>query len=76
MLFRSAKAKTEAETVAAAMGVTLGAPLEVQSSADFGYPNAPMFRMEAAQLAAATPVEAAEQVLRANVTIRYRIGAR
>lgn len=72
-----AKAKTEAETVAAAMGVTLGAPLEVQSSADYGYPNVPMYRMEmSAQLAPATPVEAAEQVLRANVTIRYRIGAR
>lgn len=73
-----ARAKAEAETVAAALGVTLGPPLEVQSSADYGMPPVPMYRaMEmSAQLAPSTPVEAAEQVLRANVTIRYRIGAR
>jgi uncharacterized protein len=74
-----AKAKSEAETVAAAMGVTLGAALEVQVNADYGYPPPmPMYRMmdAAAQVAAPTPIEPGEQVVRANVTIRYRLVGR
>ena len=70
-----AKARSEAETVADAMGVDLGTPLEVQASADYGVPPPmPMFRaMEMGQSVAPTPVEAGEQVVRANVTIRYRL---
>ena len=74
-----AKAKSEAEAVATAMGVTLGMAIEVQTSADYGYPPpTPMYRtMEmAGQAAAPTPIEASEQVLRASVTIRYRLLAR
>lgn len=70
-----AKARSEAETVASAMGVNLGPPIEVQTSADYGYPPPmPMYRSIArGQAAAPTPVEPGEQVVRANVTIRYRL---
>ena len=70
-----AKARSEAETVAEAMGVDLGIPLEVQTSADLGVPPPrQMYRtMEMAQAVAPTPVEPGEQVVRANVTIRYRL---
>jgi uncharacterized protein YggE len=70
-----AKARSEAETVAAAMGVTLGTAIEVQTSADYGYPPPmPMYRaMEMAQSAVPTPIEGGEQSIRANVTIRYRL---
>lgn len=71
-----AKAKAEAETVAAAMGATLGGPLEVQVSADYSSPPPmPMYRAMdmAAQAAAPTPIEGGEQTVRANVTIRYRL---
>jgi uncharacterized protein YggE len=71
------RARGEAQTVATAMGVTLGQPLEVNISADYMYPPpAPrMYRdmaMEAVQ-AAPTPVEPGEQIVRATVTIRYRL---
>jgi len=74
-----AKARAEAEAVATALGSTLGPPLEVNLSADYGYPPPrPMYRemaMDVAQ-AAPTPVEPGEQIVRANVTIRYRLGSR
>ena len=72
-----ARARAEADAVAAAMGVTLGAPLEVNVSADYGSPPPmPMYRMgaEMGQVAAPTPVSPGEQVVRANVSIRYRLG--
>jgi uncharacterized protein YggE len=70
-----ARARSEAETVAEAMGVDLRTPLEVQTSADLGVtPRMPMYRtMEMAQTAAPTP---GEQVVRANVTNRYQLLAR
>ncbi len=71
-----AKAKSEAETVATALGVVLGMPIDVQTSADYGNPPPmPMYRMDAvmSQAAVATPIEASEQVVRANVTIRYKL---
>jgi uncharacterized protein YggE len=70
-----ARARSEAETVAEAMGVDLRMPLEVQASADLGVtPRMPMYRtVEMAQTAAPTP---GEQVVRANVTIRYQLLAR
>lgn len=73
-----AKARAEAETVATALGATLGPPLEVNVNADYGYPPpVPMYRemaMDAAQ-AAPTPVLPGEQVVRATVNIRYRLGS-
>jgi uncharacterized protein YggE len=73
-----AKARAEAEAAAGALGVALGPPLEVNVGMDFGYPPpVPMYReaiaMDMAQ-AAPTPIEAGEQVVRANVSVRYRIG--
>jgi uncharacterized protein YggE len=72
-----ARARAEAETVATAMGATLGAPLEVNVSADYSSPPPmPMYRMvmDQAQASAPTPVSPGEQVVRANVSIRYRLG--
>lgn len=67
-------ARSEAETVAAALEVTLGAPLEVQVG------SSPTIllrgRTEAMAMAAdgpTTPVEPGMQTVSANVTIRYRI---
>jgi uncharacterized protein YggE len=73
------RARSEAETVATAMGIGLGAPLEVNISADYMYPppSPRMYRemaMDVAQ-AAPTPVEPGEQVVRATVTIRYRLAS-
>ena len=70
-----ARARSEAETVADAMGVDLGMPLEIQTNPDFGgAPPRPVYRtMEMAQAVAPTPVEPGEQIVRANVTIRYRL---
>ncbi len=73
-----AKARAEAEAVAGALGVPLGPPLEVNVGMDFTIPPPmPMMRnmayAEAVQVAA-TPVEPGEQVVRANVSVRYRIG--
>jgi uncharacterized protein YggE len=74
-----ARARAEAETVATAMGATLGAPQEVNVSADYGFPQPmPMYRemaMDVAQ-AAPTPVSPGESVVRANVSIRYRLVSR
>jgi uncharacterized protein len=66
-----ASAQREAETIAAALGVPLGPPLEVRGRAETPQPR--VFRQRAA-LEAATPVEASTQIVRATVTIRYRLG--
>lgn len=74
-----ARARAEAEAVATAMGATLGTPLEVNVSADYGSPPVPMYRamaMDVAMQAAPTPVAPGEQVVRANVSIRYRLLSR
>jgi uncharacterized protein YggE len=67
-------AREEAQTIAAAMGVLLGPPLEVRGGASPGEPRvlaAARMAMEAA--APATPIEAGRQTVSANVTIVYRI---
>ena len=73
-----AKAKVEAETVATSLGVTLGMPIDVQISADYGSPQPmPMYRtMDMSQAGAPTPIESGEQVVRVNVTVRYKLLAR
>jgi len=67
-------AREEARTLAEAMGVSLGPPLEVQGGASPGEPRvlarAAMFAEAAA---APTPIEAGAQTVSANVTILYRI---
>jgi uncharacterized protein YggE len=72
------KARAEAQAAAEALGVTLGMPLEVNVGMDYYAPPPPMpmyreaMAMDMAQ-SAPTPIEAAEQVVRANVSVRYRI---
>lgn len=68
-----ASARRQAEAIAGAMGVPLGAALEVQSGFDMPRPMI-QYRAEAAALQdASTPVEPGEQTVSANVTIRYRL---
>jgi uncharacterized protein YggE len=73
-----ARARSEAEVMAAALGMRLGPPLEVQGGADFFPPPQPymargdMMMMEAAA-AAPTPVESGMQTVTARVTIRFRL---
>jgi hypothetical protein len=71
-----ANARAEAETIAAALGRTLGPALEVRGGAQMPSPmqgmDAVAYRM---QEAAPTPIEAAEQQVHANVSIRFAIGA-
>jgi uncharacterized protein YggE len=73
-----AKARAEAEAAAGALGVALGAPLEVNVGMDYSYPQPPMpmYReaMAVDMQAAPTPIQPGEQVVRANVSVRYRIG--
>lgn len=66
-------ARQEAEVMAQAMGVELGPVLTVTGGANTPGPRimARAFAAEAAQ--ATTPIEAAGQVVSANVTITYRI---
>ncbi|TVP59210.1 MAG: DUF541 domain-containing protein, partial [Gemmatimonadales bacterium] len=71
-----ASARSEAETVAGALGVRLGVPLDVQAgmSAPAGRPDM-QFRTEMMAMSDAptTPVEAGLQRVSANVSIEYRI---
>jgi uncharacterized protein YggE len=70
-------ARAEAEVMAAALGMRLGPPVDVQGGADTYYP-VPMMDMamrsgmEMAQ-APPTPIEAGEQTITARVTIRFRL---
>lgn len=70
------KAAQEARTIALALGVTLGPPLEVRGGAE-APPPIPMMRSVAfeAAVAAPTPVEPSQQTVSATVTVRYRIGS-
>lgn len=67
------KARREAETIAEAMGVPLGPPLEVRTSPASIAPPPGGLRMMA-QAEAATPLQPSRQTVRAVVTIRYRLG--
>jgi uncharacterized protein YggE len=67
------RARQEAEAMAAAMGVPLGPPMEVHGGAQVPGPR-PMYRMEAAVMDQSTPIEAGDQTITANVTIKYRLG--
>jgi uncharacterized protein YggE len=74
-----AQARSEAEVMAAALGMRLGPPIEVQGGADFYYPPQPYMaaRGEAMMMdqaaAAPTPVESGMQTVTARVTIRFRL---
>jgi len=70
-------AHSQAEAMASALGVVLGPPLEVHGGAQAPMPP-PMPYMEMARMDAMvdTPIEAADQTVSANVTIRYALGGR
>lgn len=67
-------ATSQAETMARALGRTLGAPLEVRGGAEQPYPRAGAEVMFRASEAVATPVEAADLTVSASVTIRFALG--
>jgi uncharacterized protein YggE len=73
-----AKARAEAQTVAAALGDSLGRALEVHTSSDYGSPviNSGMMGRAAPEemQVAPTPVAPGEQIVRANVTIKFALG--
>jgi uncharacterized protein YggE len=68
-----ARAREEAQAIAEAMGVELGAALEVHGGANTPTPpmNARLFSAAAAE--STTPVEAGDQTVNASVSIKYRI---
>jgi uncharacterized protein YggE len=70
-------ARAEAETMADALGMTLGPPLDVQGGAEDRYPVVRTYQeSNAMQLRAApapTPIESGPLTVSANVTIRFRL---
>jgi len=73
----AADAKRKAETIAAAMGVKLVSVKRITESGDYYPPPRPMYavRAMAAEADMATPVQAGELTIGANVTVEYVIGA-
>jgi len=68
-------ARAEGEVIAGALGYRLGAPLEVRGGADRPYPIVmPMAEAAMRVQAAPTPIEAGDQTVNANVTIRFALG--
>jgi uncharacterized protein YggE len=71
-------ARAEAEVIATALGRTLGAPLEIRGGAERPQPRtlqAEAFAMRGvAALPADTPIEESDQVVTANVWIRFSLG--
>ena len=67
-------AREEAQTIAEAMGVTLGMVLEVRGGASPGNPTVRYRASMVAEMASApTPIEAGAQTVSANVTIIFQI---
>ena len=66
-------ARAKATAIANALGKELGDALEVRGGSGQPTPNLQMSTMEAAR--ARTPVEAGDQIVRANVTVRFAIGS-
>lgn len=66
------RARSEAEAIAGAMGVSLGRVLEVTGGADPITPM-PRFRAEAMVQDASTPIEPGSQTVSASVTVRYAL---
>lgn len=66
-------ARTEAEVIARSLGYELGAPLEVSGGANVPTPR----RMEGLAMSARamdTPIEAGDQTVSANVSVRFALG--
>jgi uncharacterized protein YggE len=69
-----ARARSEAEAIAAALGHELGVPLEVRGGAQLPQSRGDIMLMRSE--AAATPIEAGDQTVTASVTIKFALGAR
>jgi uncharacterized protein YggE len=65
-------AREQAEVIAGALGFELGPPLEIRGGADRPMPM-PMVAMRSVQ-ADATPIEAGDQSVSANVSVRFALG--
>lgn len=65
-------ARTQAEVIARELGYELGPPLEIRGGADRPMPV--MFEAMRVQVADATPIEAGDQSVSANVTVRFALG--
>jgi hypothetical protein len=69
-----ASARAQGEAIAGALGRSLGAAVEVRGGAERPPPR-PMMDVAMARMeAATTPIEAGDQVVSANVTIRFALG--
>jgi uncharacterized protein YggE len=69
------QARADAATMAAALGHDLGPALEVRGNSAQPRPRGDAFMMRAEGMAeAATPIEAADQVVMATVTIKFALG--
>jgi uncharacterized protein YggE len=69
-------ARAEADVIAESLGYELGAPLEIRGGAQRPVPRPMAFTAERAMSvqAAPTPIEAGDQTVSANVTIRFALG--
>jgi uncharacterized protein YggE len=65
-------ARAQAEVIAGALGFELGPPLEIRGGAERPMPM-PIVAMRAVQ-ADATPIEAGDQSVSANVSVRFALG--
>ena len=66
-------ARAQAEVIARELGFELGPPLEVRGGADRPIPIM-MEAMRAVQVSDVTPIEAGDQTVSANVTVRFALG--
>jgi uncharacterized protein len=66
-------ARHQAETMASALGIPLGPPLEVRANNPRRQQDS---NLRALAMEVSTPIAAGDQAVRANVTIRFRLGAR
>lgn len=66
-----ADARRQAETMANALGLPLGAPLEVRGN---NQQRQPTSNIRSMSMEAATPIVAGDQAVRATVNIRFRLG--
>lgn len=71
-----ASARAEAEVIAESLGYQLGPPLEIRGGAQRPVPRPVAFSAERAMAVQAlpTPIEAGDQTVSANVTIRFALG--
>lgn len=67
-------ARSEAEVIAESLGYRLGPPLEIHGGAQRPTPRPFQGEMMAASRARDTPIEAGEQTVTANVTVRFALG--